>query len=91
VSGFGRAALESITIGALGGGLGLLVSYPLVNKVVGRFLEENMGSMFPYFRVEPTLAIVSVSLAIAISVLAAVIPARLAARLNVVDSLRRVA
>jgi len=42
--------------------------------VVGRFLEENMGAMFPYFRVEPTLAVISFSLAIAISVLAAVIP-----------------
>lgn len=82
---------ESIATGVIGGTLGLLLSYPLVEKGLGRFLEENMGAFFPFFRIAPTLAALAFGLAVLISVLAAIIPARQAAGLNVVDSLRRVA
>ncbi len=34
---------EALVIGGAGGALGLLISYPFIEKGLGRFLEENMG------------------------------------------------
>ncbi len=81
---------EAITIGGLGGAIGLLLSYPFIQQGLGRWLEENMGAFFPYFRVAPTTAVLAIVLAVVLGVVAAIIPAMRAARLNVVDSLRRV-
>jgi putative ABC transport system permease protein len=83
--------MEAMAIAALGGGLGVLIAYPLVEKGLGRWLEENMGSFFPYFRVEPTTALLAVGLAIGLGCGAASIPAYRASKLRVVDALRRVA
>jgi len=81
---------ETVTIGACGGGLGLLIAYPLINGGVGRFLEENMGGMFPFFRISTSTAIMAMALAMGLGVVAAALPAWRAARLDVVDSLRKV-
>jgi putative ABC transport system permease protein len=81
---------EALVIGLLGGGVGVLLSYPLVQQGLGRFLEENMGAWFPFFRVSPAVAGAALGLSVALAVLAAIIPARSAAKLHVVDSLRRV-
>jgi putative ABC transport system permease protein len=82
---------EAIVTGVLGGTLGVLISYPIVEKGMGRWLEENMGAFFPYFRVVPATAGMAVALAVALSVLAAILPAIGASRLQVVDALRKVA
>ena len=81
---------EAIVIGLLGAALGIGLSYPLVERGLGRFLEENMGAIFPYFRVQPSLAATALALAVVGSLLAAAIPAYRASKLKVVDSLRRV-
>jgi putative ABC transport system permease protein len=81
---------EAVVIGLVGGALGVGLSYPLVEQGLGRFLEENMGAIFPYFDVQPELAALSMGLALLASLLAAVIPAYRASKLKVVDSLRRV-
>jgi putative ABC transport system permease protein len=81
---------EALVIGLLGGLIGLGLSYPLVQNGLGRFLEENMGAIFPYFRVQPALAALSMGLALGASLLASLIPAYRASKLKVVDSLRRV-
>jgi len=81
---------EALVIGLLGGLIGLGLSYPLVQNGLGRFLEENMGAIFPYFRVQPGLAALSMGLALGASLLASAIPAYRASKLKVVDSLRRV-
>jgi putative ABC transport system permease protein len=81
---------ESLATGALGGALGLLLSYPLVEKGLGRFLEENMGAFFPYFRIQPMTAITAFLAALALSALAAALPAYGTTRLKTVDALRRV-
>lgn len=82
--------VESVVVGALGGLAGLVLSYPLVEHGIGRFLEENMGGMFPYVRVEPQIAGLALGLAILLGALAAALPAWQSSRLDVVDSLRRV-
>jgi putative ABC transport system permease protein len=57
---------------------------------VGRFLEENLGSWFPYFRVPPTIAAAAVALALGLALVASILPAVRAGRLVVSDALRRV-
>jgi putative ABC transport system permease protein len=81
---------EAALTGFLGAAIGIGLSYPLVEKGLGRFLEENMGAIFPYFRVQPELAAGALALALLASLLAAAIPAYRASQLKVVDSLRRV-
>jgi putative ABC transport system permease protein len=82
---------EALIMGVLGGALGLALAYPLVNEGFGRWLEENMGSFFPYFKVDPTTAAEAFVLAVGLAGAAAAIPSRQASRLKVVDALRRVA
>ncbi len=49
-----------------------------------------MGNMFPQFRVQPGIAVLGLALAVVLAVVSAVLPARQAASLKVVDALRRV-
>lgn len=81
---------EALCIGALGGGLGLFISYPLVEKGMGRWIEENMGAFFPYFRIPPATAGLALLLALVLGLVAAALPAYRAARINVLNALRRV-
>jgi putative ABC transport system permease protein len=81
---------ESAFLGLIGGTIGLAVGYPFVEKMLGRVLEENAGAFFPFFRVSSGVAIAAFLLALLIGVLAALLPARGAARLEVVSALRRV-
>lgn len=81
---------ESIAIGAIGGLLGVLAAYPLIEQGLGRFLEENMGGFFPYVRIAPTTIGVAFGLALLLGALAAGFPAYRASKLDIVDSLRKV-
>ncbi|MCK6587076.1 MAG: ABC transporter permease [Polyangiaceae bacterium] len=81
---------EALTIGALGGAVGLAVAYPFINNGIGRFLEENMGGVFPYFRIEPKTAVAGFLLALAFAAAASALPAYRVTRLKVTDALRRV-
>ncbi len=80
---------ESIVTGALAGVLGLGISYPFVQLGIGRWLEENMGGMFPYFRIDPVSAVAAFGFALVLGAIAAVLPAWRASRLTVTDALRR--
>jgi putative ABC transport system permease protein len=82
---------EAFTIGIIAGLVGLGISYPLVELGFGRFVEENMGGMFPYFRISTATMIAAVLLAIGLSVTGALLPAYRASKLSVTDALRRVA
>lgn len=81
---------ESTTVGLAAGLLGVAVAWPVVNQGMSRFIEENMGGMFPYFRVENTTIVLAMVLALALGALAGVIPAIQAGKLTVVNALRRV-
>ncbi|HTQ07998.1 MAG TPA: FtsX-like permease family protein [Polyangiaceae bacterium] len=82
--------VEGLVLGALGGLVGLAIGYPLIQNGIGPALEQNLGQMFAVFRVTPDLAGLSFLLALALGALAAVVPARNAAKLEVVSALRRV-
>jgi putative ABC transport system permease protein len=80
---------EAVAVSTLGGVLGILMSYPLVEQGLGRALEENLGGFFPFFRIDPQTVVISVLLAAVLGLVAAALPAYNAAQLKVVDSLRR--
>jgi len=82
---------ESMLIAVVGGALGVAISYPFVQEGMGRWIEENMGAYFPYFRINPVTTAVAGALALVLGVVAAAIPAYRASQLRVVDALRRVA
>jgi putative ABC transport system permease protein len=81
---------EAATIGVLGGALGMLISYPIVEKGIGRFLEEQMQGFFPVFQITNATMIQAFVFAALLGVLAAAIPAYRASKLDVIDALRRV-
>jgi putative ABC transport system permease protein len=81
---------EAATLGIVSGAVGVGIAYPFVNNVVGRAIEENMGAMFPYFRVEPSTAGLAVVIAIALAAVASLLPSIQAGRVSVTDALRRV-
>jgi len=80
---------EAAMLGLLAGLLGVGLAYPIVEQGIGRFLEENMGGMFPYFRIAPGTAVGAVVLALVLGVIAAGVPAYRASKLTVTDALRR--
>ncbi|RYZ02290.1 MAG: ABC transporter permease [Myxococcales bacterium] len=82
--------VEGVVIGVLGGLIGVLLGYPIVNGAMGRVIEENMGNMFPQFKVQPGIAAFAFGLATLLGLLAAILPARQASKLQVVEALRRV-
>jgi putative ABC transport system permease protein len=81
---------EAVAIGIIGAGVGIGLAVPFINQGVGRFLEENMGGMFPYFRVSSTDALLAAGLSIGLACVVAAIPAYQAFKLNTIDALRRV-
>jgi putative ABC transport system permease protein len=81
---------EAATLGVVSGGVGIGVAYPFVNGVLGRFIEENMGAMFPEFRVQPGTALAAIVIAIALAATASLLPSVQAGRVSVTDALRRV-
>jgi putative ABC transport system permease protein len=81
---------ESATLGILAGVVGVGLAVPLVNGGMSRFIEENMGGMFPYFRVDAMTVVLALGLAVVLGLLSGVIPAIQAGRLSVVNALRRV-
>lgn len=80
---------ESVAVSLAGGALGVLFAYPFVEQGVGRFLEENMGAMFPFFRIDPRTVVWALVLAAVLGMVAAAQPAYMASKLKVVDALRR--
>lgn len=82
---------EAAVLGFAGGAAGLGFSYPIINMGLGRFIEENMGQFFPFFRVTAETAGIAMCLAIGLGLCASLPPAIRAYRLHVIDALRRIA
>jgi len=80
---------EAMVVSIAGGVLGVMISFFFVQMVVGRFLEENMGAWFPFFRIDTTTVVLALLLAAVLGLLAAALPAYTTSRLKVVDALRR--
>jgi putative ABC transport system permease protein len=70
--------------------VGIAIAWPLVNKGISAVIEENMGGMFPYFRIEPITLVLALLLAVVLGALAGLVPAIQAGKLTVVNALRRI-
>ncbi len=81
---------EAVVLGIISGAVGVGIAYPFVNGLMGKAIEENMSAWFPYFRVEPHVAVAAGVIAIVLATTAALIPAVQAGRISVTDALRRV-
>ena len=79
---------ESLIVTAIGGTLGLLAAWQLVNGF-GKFIEDNLGSFFPYFAISSGSVVLAAFLALAVGIFSAILPARTAWRLQVTGALRR--
>jgi putative ABC transport system permease protein len=82
---------EAVALGCVSACAGLAFSYPVVELGMGRFLEENFGAWFPYFRIDAATYGAGLGLGVALAVLASLPPAIRASRLTVTGALRRVA
>jgi putative ABC transport system permease protein len=80
---------EAVAVSIVGGVFGIVLSYPIVQAGLGRFLEENLGAFFPFFRIDPATIVWAIVLAVFLGALAAALPAYTASRLKVIDALRR--
>ncbi len=74
---------ESILITLLGGLLGILLTFP-----VAAGFKALLGSMFPVFKVSPDTVAMQLACAVAVGVLAGIVPSIRAARVKIVDGLR---
>jgi putative ABC transport system permease protein len=81
---------EAFVMALLAAALGLALCYPVVELGLGRWIEENSGSVLPYFRVEWRTMLSAVAITVVSSSLAAFVPAWLASKKRVTDLLRHV-
>jgi putative ABC transport system permease protein len=82
---------EAVALGLVAGAVGMVLAHPIVELGLGRFLEENMGGWFPYFRVEARTYALATAFVVGLALAASIVPAVRAGRLAVTDALRRVA
>ncbi len=82
---------ESVLVAVLGGAVGVLLSYVVVDRGLGGFFESQLAFIFPIFRVDAPTTGLAFCAAVALGALAAVVPAWRAARLSVTEALRKVA
>jgi putative ABC transport system permease protein len=81
---------EAVALGIACGVVGVGLAYLVVDGLIAKAIEENMSAWFPYFRVEPRVAILAGVIAVVLATVAALIPAIQAGRISVTDALRRV-
>ncbi len=77
---------ESVAIAAIGGGLGIALTFP-----VAAAFAQAMGTLFPIFFVSGTTVLLQAACALGVGLIAAWFPSRRAARIPIVEGLRSVA
>jgi len=75
---------ESLWLAAIGGGLGLALCKLFTLR------GDPTGGLMPYFYLAPPVLVLGLLTALAVGVVAGILPAWAAMRLRVVDALRRV-
>jgi putative ABC transport system permease protein len=85
----GLIAGESLAISGAGAAIGVALTIP-VCQVFARFVTENLGSFFPVFRLSAETVYMGVAASFLVGLLAASYPCFRAARIRIVDAIRRV-
>jgi len=75
---------ETMVVAAIGGGLGLGLAKLFTLR------GDPTGGLLPFFYLSPDAIALGLGLALAVGVLAGILPALAASRLRVVDALRRI-
>lgn len=78
---------ESLFIAVLGGVVGLLLSFPIIDKF-GESLSVNLGSFFPVFELSRGTILIAAAAALLVGIAAAVFPTFKATRMRIADGLR---
>ncbi|HJW03865.1 MAG TPA: FtsX-like permease family protein [Azospira sp.] len=76
---------ESLVMAGIGGALGIALTFP-----VAAAFGAAMGSLFPIFYVSTSTVLLQAACALAVGLIAALLPGRRAVRLNIVEGLRSV-
>lgn len=79
---------ESMLVAFVGGLLGVLLTFLLINQVIGPALEKQ-GGFFAFFHTPGWMMAIALGIAVAVGVVAGLLPAIRASRLRVTDALRR--
>jgi putative ABC transport system permease protein len=74
---------ESILLTTLGGGIGIALTFPIAAG-----FKAAMGTFFPVFKVTPATVMLQLACAVAVGLLAGILPSIRAARVKIVDGLR---
>jgi len=95
--GFSRIAIliaymgEALVLGALGGIVGILITYFAMNGVnTGTINWQSFSEVSFAFRVTPILAVIAIAFASVIGALGGLLPATLAARARITQALRQI-
>ncbi len=76
---------ESLLLTLLGGGLGMILIFPLARK-----FSQVLGAFFPNFHVEPATLVHCLLASLAVAVLAAIVPTWRAISVPIAEGLRRI-
>lgn len=79
---------EALFLGVMGGGVGLLMSYPVIEALVSKVLADQMN--FPPVLIHPRVAAWAMALTAGLSLLASGLPAYRVMKLRVVEAISRV-
>lgn len=82
--------LEALIVGLAGGLLGVALAYPIVDGLVGRWVESTLAALIPEFRVSATYALAALASALVVSVLVSMGPVLRVTRLEIAAGLRRI-
>ena len=76
---------ESLTLAMIGAAFGVALTFP-----VGHWFASQMGTLFPVFEVSDETVMLQIACAFAVGAVAALLPARRAARVRIVEGLRAI-
>lgn len=76
---------ESLLITLAGAGIGIALLFPVANA-----FSAQMGTLFPVFEIAPETIALQIASALAVGIIAAIVPTLRSARVNIVEGLRSI-